>query len=123
MGGRGNSARHVWHSPIGPTNLRFYSALKLRFCHQFKIMFLPPLKNKFTLLLPAKYFNFAPSSKLRFCPVSIYSFAISFFPLKIRFCHQFKITFLPPFKNKFMLLLPAKNSNFSLSSKLRFCPV
>ncbi|MFS7976228.1 hypothetical protein Hanom_Chr10g00889991 [Helianthus anomalus] len=50
-------------------------------------MFLPPFKNKFTLLLPAKYFNFAPGSKLRCCPVSIYSFAISFFPLRLRFPH------------------------------------
>ncbi|MFS8008135.1 hypothetical protein Hanom_Chr14g01269181 [Helianthus anomalus] len=50
-------------------------------------MFLLSLKNKFMLLLPTKYFNFAPGSKLRFCPVSIYSFAISFFPLKLRFCH------------------------------------
>ncbi|MFS7900387.1 hypothetical protein Hanom_Chr00s109963g01807341 [Helianthus anomalus] len=59
-------------------------------------MFFSPLKNKFTFLLVAKYFNFTPGSKLRFCPVSIYSFAISFFPLKLRFPHQVKVMFLPP---------------------------
>ncbi|MFS7890715.1 hypothetical protein Hanom_Chr00s000119g01623281 [Helianthus anomalus] len=40
---------------------------------------------------------------------------LGFYPnLKLRFCYQFKIMFLPPFKNKFTLLLPAKNFNFAL---------
>ncbi|MFS7906227.1 hypothetical protein Hanom_Chr01g00056831 [Helianthus anomalus] len=34
--------------------------------------------------------------------------------LKLRFYYQFKIMFLPPLKNKFTLLLPAKNFDFAI---------
>ncbi|MFS7968562.1 hypothetical protein Hanom_Chr09g00799001 [Helianthus anomalus] len=55
---------------------------------------------------------------------SISSTNLLFYPaLKLRFYHQFKIMILPPLKNKFTLLLPAKYFNFAPGSKLRFCPV
>ncbi|KAJ0478145.1 hypothetical protein HanHA300_Chr13g0496931 [Helianthus annuus] len=40
---------------------------------------------------------------LRFCPA-----------LKLRLCHQYKIMFLSPLKNKFAFLLLAKNFDFAI---------
>ncbi|KAJ0795682.1 hypothetical protein HanPI659440_Chr04g0153281 [Helianthus annuus] len=57
-----------------------------------------------TLLLLSKILNFALVSNL------------------LRFFPQFKITYLPPVKNKFMLLPPAKIYEFPLGSKLRYHP-
>ncbi|MFS7924641.1 hypothetical protein Hanom_Chr03g00275081 [Helianthus anomalus] len=68
MGGRGIVPDAAWHSPVGPTNLRFYPLLKLRFCHKLKIIFCPHLKINLRLcsqlnisiLPPVKNYDFAP---------------------------------------------------------------
>ncbi|MFS7906226.1 hypothetical protein Hanom_Chr01g00056821 [Helianthus anomalus] len=43
--------------------------------------------------------------------------------LKLRFYHQFKIMFLSPLKNKFTLLLSAKNFGFRHRLKITILPV
>ncbi|MFS8005959.1 hypothetical protein Hanom_Chr13g01243591 [Helianthus anomalus] len=105
-----------------------YRPNKFMILSRFKIIVLQtvqnyvftPLKNKFTLLLPSKNFNFALGLNYDFAQFDFTVLPLCFFSLKYRFCHLFKIMFLPPLKNKFTLLFPAKIFNFTLGSKLRF---
>ncbi|MFS7945966.1 hypothetical protein Hanom_Chr06g00530471 [Helianthus anomalus] len=100
-------------------NYDFALNLNLHFCNRFCLF-----PSKITILPPV--YNYRPkmgnSAKKLSGTSPLAQLIYDFIPaLKLRFCHQFKITFLPTVK-KIMLLPLTKNYHFALDTKLRFDP-